>query len=216
MKTNLKKLGLAISLAYFLIPTQSGVQAAESEPAFTLVTPTDKVGVTLNRRSTEASLSALIGKQNVKAAPIGTGEGETMPGLILFQKSADRVATVIWKDSKKTKAVGTLQITGPKTLWRTNFGLAIGMRLKDIERINGKPFKLAGFDWDGGGRATNWNGGTLQKQLIHPKASVSVQFAYGAKDKVPDSLLGDQDLLSSNPKMQALNPHIEALSIDYQ
>jgi hypothetical protein len=215
MKTMLK-LGLAVSLAYLLNPTLQLANAAVPEPAFKLVTPADKVGVTLDRQSNEASLRASIGKQNVKSAPIGTGEGETMPGLILFQKSTDRVATVIWKDSTKSKAVGTLQIAGPKTLWRTNFGLSIGMRLKDVEKINGKPFKLAGFDWDGGGRATNWNGGILQKQLIHPKASVMVQFAYREKDKVPDSLLGDNDIMSSNPKMQALNPHIEALSINYQ
>jgi hypothetical protein len=37
------------------------------------------------------------------------------------------------------------------------------MTLAEIEKINGKPFKLYGFEWDFGGRSSNWQGGELGK-----------------------------------------------------
>ena len=36
-------------------------------------------------------------------------------------------------------------------MWIGPGGIGNGMKLTDVEKLNGKPFKLAGFDWDGGG-----------------------------------------------------------------
>ncbi len=69
-----------------------------------------------------------------------------------------------------------------------------------MEKINGKPFLIAGFSWDYGGYA-NFKGGKLD-------AKVSIRFNPSA-DEVPDYLQGDKQLSSSDKKLCAVKPLVE-------
>ncbi len=40
-------------------------------------------------------------------------------------------------------------------------GVGIGMSLADVERVNGRPFKLLDFEGDAGGLVPDWMGGKL-------------------------------------------------------
>src|SRR5262249_17585108 len=52
-------------------------------------------------------------------------------------------------------------IHGSASDWTAPHGLKLGMALEDVEKANGKPFKLSGFGWDYGGLVVDWNKGAL-------------------------------------------------------
>ena len=64
--------------------------------------------------------------------------------------------------------------------------------IEEVEKINGKPFKIAGFEWDYGGYVSNWTGGSLGSaflapgqlavRLAPPELAEGVQRADGAGD----------------------------------
>lgn len=185
------------------------------KPAFILTTPTNNVDITISSDTTEQALVKLIGKKNVKHGPIGTGEGETVPGTVLFPDSKDRRMDIIWADEKQHRLPETVNIWGPDSLWRTNSGLKIGVPLKELHKQNGKAFTMSGFGWDYGGRITNWNNGKLQKLYVQPDSSVAIQLGYRQGQSAPRELDGDIEILSSNPAMQKLNPSVEAIYMSF-
>ncbi len=185
------------------------------KPAFLLTSPPDKVAISITSDTTEQQLEKALGKKNVKQQPIGIGEGETVPGTVLFPNSKDRSINIIWFDKKQRRFPETVRIDGSRNLWRTNIGLKIGMSLKELHKSNDKSFTMSGFDWDYGGRVTNWNGGKLQKVFLQPSSSVMVQFAYGSGQSVPSELYGDREIPSSNPAMQKLNPTVDSIAISF-
>jgi hypothetical protein len=79
-------------------------------------------------------------------------------------------------------------------------GLKTGMTVAEIEKINGKPFKIAGFDWDYGGYA-NFEGGKLD-------GKVSIRFS-PSTENVPEYLSGDKQLSSSDKQLRAAKPLVD-------
>jgi hypothetical protein len=87
--------------------------------------------------------------------------------------------------------------------------------LTELEKMNGKPFKLSGFDWDYGGNVLSWNGGKLESALKSKsgKVSATLQLVPPAGKNCPEELLGDREILSSKASMKKLNPAVGTVSI---
>jgi hypothetical protein len=68
----------------------------------------------------------------------------------------------VWSDEKARRRPTLIRATD-QSAWATANGIRIGTALAEIEQMNGKPFKLSGFDWDYGGRVTDWQDGKLSK-----------------------------------------------------
>jgi hypothetical protein len=47
-------------------------------------------------------------------------------------------------------------LTRGPTKWRTAEGITIGTPLRELERFNRRPFRLAGFAVDGAGAVVSW------------------------------------------------------------
>ena len=100
-----------------------------------------------------ATLAEYFGYKNLADADIYVGEGYTEEATVVFGDSPSDRLEVFWKD--KAARSGPLRVvvrqtaTGfPMSRWHTPAGLTLGMRLRDIERRNGRPFRLSGFGWD--------------------------------------------------------------------
>jgi hypothetical protein len=101
-------------------------------------------------------------------------------------------------------------------------GIGIGTTLKALERLNGRPFQLAGFDFDYSGTVTSWLGGRLGKvsgpaceikvRLLPdlPKSPSREQLAAG------EATEGDRDFRSSDANMQLLNPRVYEVLLIYR
>jgi hypothetical protein len=58
----------------------------------------------------------------------------------------------------------TLQHTAKTSHWNVA-GVTIGSSLAEVQKINGKPLLVNGFDSDFAGFVVNWKGGTLARPL---------------------------------------------------
>ena len=121
----------------------------------------------------------------------------------------------IWRDEKARRRPTHIRAKD-QSAWASANGIRIGTALADIEKMNGKPFKLSGFDWDYGGRVTDWRGGALGKP--QPGGCVlGVEFVH-PEDAAEENLTkvsGDREFLSDNADMRAVEPYVAVVTLSY-
>jgi hypothetical protein len=179
-----------------------------------LALPSDSTSA-LNARTTEAELRRRYGAQAVDSIRVELGEGETAPGTVLFSADSMRRAEILWQDTVGRSHPSRAIVRGRKSLWQVGRGITLGTTLQELERLNGRPFTLAGFGWDYGGVVTDWGGGALDSMLTGVKLYLDPgpsQYTSSDYSKV----LGDRDYTSSLPPMQRLAPRVAQIFIDFQ
>ena len=124
----------------------------------------------------------------MKNAPIPRGEGETVPGAVVYDKDPKRRLEITWT---KSKLIGDISFGGQSSVWHTAEGITLGTTLADLQKLNGKAFKFSGFDWDYGGHIQSWEGGKLATSLAGCHLTLNGA-GYG------NDVSGDREFLSSN------------------
>lgn len=124
--------------------SDAGAAPSQAQPTFILTTPQNNVTLVISRDTDESALVKTLGKANVQRKAIGTGEGETEPGTVIYSGKTDREISIIWSDRKNNRYPDTVNIWGPKSRWRTAKGLHTGMPLVELQKLNGKPFTMSG------------------------------------------------------------------------
>lgn len=115
-------------------------------------------------------------------------EGETYKGLVLLPRMKDRRIEVSFADDTMKRVSGlTLRDTAKNSRWNV-LGISIGSSLADVQKVNGKPFLVSGFEWDYGGFVVDWKGGALGKPL---PGGCTVTLRFGKDVGAPKALLGD-------------------------
>lgn len=186
---------LTLSLVGLLL--SSGiVSAAEPDEKDNTVVLGKRVGA-ITHGMTLLGLRTLYGAKNVKAAQLDGPEGSTLDGIRLFP-GTDRELELIYNQEGDEKIVTDVVIIG--SAWKFECGLKVGMSIEEVEKINGKPFQVAGFDWDYGGFA-NFEGGKLER-------GVSVRF-YPTADTVSEKLSGDIQIKSTDKNLRAAKPVVQ-------
>jgi hypothetical protein len=163
----------------------------------------------INAHTTRQEFVRMYGASNVVDQDVDVGEGETEPGTIIFPKDAQRSIEILWKDPDKKTEPRSATISGKKSRWHTIRGISLGTSLRELESLNGRPFKLAGFGWDYSGTVTSWESGALAAELDGGHGRVFLRLDSGtseAVDKEVAQVEGDRDFSSNHPVMQKLNP----------
>lgn len=183
----------------FLLLFATVLHADEFDPADNTIVLGKRVGL-IKPNMTAADIERAYGKKNLKMEQLPGPEGETFAGAKLFE-GTKRELEIIWDpDKEEKKIVFDVRIIG--TAWKFENGLEVGMTIAEVEKINGKPFKIAGFSWDYGGYA-NFKGGKLA-------GKVSLRFN-PSTDEIPDYLQGDKELSSTDKKLRAVKPVVEEM-----
>lgn len=172
-------------------------------------------GTVFGPETTPASLVAVFGEENVVTKPVHAGEGGYELGTVIFPGTDDEVE-VLWKEPTLAGGPRIVRTRGAEGSWETPLGLKVGLDLRSIERINRRPFRLAGFAWDYGGTVASWEGGRLEQP---PDATCGIRSRLSAGDLGDDAalwraerrVLGDDIFSSGHPSMQLLNPKIHEL-----
>jgi hypothetical protein len=165
--------------------------------------------------SSEAALAKHYGAAAVKPIRVELGEGETTPGTVLFPGDSLQRAEIIWQDTIGLSRPSRLVLRGSRSRWTVGPNISLGTSLKDLERINGRPFTLAGFGWDYAGVITEWGGGALDSALAGVKLYLDpgpAQYQSAPYSQV----LGDRDYSSALAPMQQLNPRVAQIFVDFQ
>jgi len=168
---------------------------------------------------TEATLRARYGAAHVTRARIPIGEGETAPGAVLFADDRGRRLSVIWGDSIRRAAPTSMSVMGAVTRWRVRPGVTLGTRLSELERLNGRPFELWGFEFDYAGTVYSWNGGRLDSAWATPSEEGAQHVVLrlmpdsDASPQLQTQVAGEQLFSSAHPAMRALDPRVFELSV---
>jgi hypothetical protein len=173
------------------------LHADEADPKDNTIVLGKRVGL-IKPGMTASDIERAYGKDNLKLQKIPGAEGEEIDGAKLFAET-DRELEIVWDpDNEKQKVVFDIRVIGKA--WKFENGLKSGMTVEEVEKINGKPFKIAGFEWDYGGYA-NFEGGKLA-------GKVSIRFG-PTTENIPEYLSGDKQLSSADKKLRAAKPVVD-------
>jgi len=184
-------------------PADTARSGAIDRPADTLLLD----GGPITTQSDEAGLRRIFGDTNVKHGRIQVGEGETLPGTILFAADSSRQLTILWSDTVGRRIPSRLILRGNFSKWSLRPGMTLGTTLERLEQLNGRPFTLAGFGWDYSGAVTDWRDGSLATSARNANVYLSPprsKFSTPAYSRV----LGDRSYASDLPAMRALQPAV--------
>jgi hypothetical protein len=164
-----------------------------------------------SRNFTAADIVARYGSSNIKTDKIYVGEGEYEDGMMLYSDEPKRRAELLWEEQDNKQFLRMIRITGAGSQWQTSQGLRLGLTLRAVEKLNRRPFRLAGFGWDYGGTTISWSGGALESK--GPKdCSVWARFRPGpsspAGTRLLSQVIGDRNFSSGHPGMQASNARV--------
>jgi len=212
----INQLNLLFVACWFLISACTPVHSS-AQSSYQII-PRVRVGA-ITPRMSENDLRRIYGRRNVRSTKVSLGEGEYEPGTVIYPNDPHRMIEITWKDAGRKRYPKRFQVTGERSVWSTLEGVGLGTRLKELERINGKPFVLAGFGWDYEGTVVSWEGGKLAEKFEKNDRVVILrlndQTGHGLPEAEAGSVLGDRDFPSTNQVMQKINPKVYQIIIEF-
>ncbi len=166
----------------------------------------------------EEALVKQFGRANVVRGAVYVAEGNEEQGTILFPKNEKKRIEIVWKDKRRRRPDWIRVPEGSR--WPSFAGIANGMTVQQVEKLNGRTFKLSGFDWDYGGFVTDWRGGQLATTT--GKCHLQVRFDRAvpeeptrAQQKALDATSGDRELLSSAANLRLFPTRVSQIVISF-
>lgn len=158
-------------------------------------------------------LVAAFGPANVMRETVYGPEGMEFRGTVVFARDPSRRLTVIWSDEKGRRRPAMVVTTG--TGWTGPKSIRVGTPLAEVEKANGRPFVLYGFQWDYGGTVETWNGGALAAL----PGGCTFDPIFETDPKAPaaavTSVASDSQFTSNSPVMRAAMPRIRSIALKY-
>lgn len=165
------------------------------------------------KNSSHIRLAQIFGSQNVTFTEVDGPQNTKLQASVLFPKDPKRHLEVMWINETSRANTSLIAINGQST-WSGPKGLHLGMPIAAVEKLNGKPFQLAGFDQDNAGAALDWQGGALEK--VPGGCKVSVRLAPDPKASADARKeAGGATLMSSDAAVRAVKPAIAEILIGY-
>lgn len=162
--------------------------------------------------TSHAKLAAAFGAKNVTFKQVDGAEGSKENATVLFDDDPTKRVVVFWHDEKARARPSMVSVSAP-SLWTGPGGVGNGMKLTDAEKLNGKPFKLAGFGWDGGGFVRELDG-----KLKPSACNLVIRFEPGIANPLPAKyaeITGDKTILSNNKLLRRTRAQVSEWGIGY-
>ena len=106
-------------------------------------------------------LVEVFGADHVRMQKVGVGEGEMASAFVIYPGTDNEVHAILDEEGQ----VRMIRIEGVHTKWRTASGISLGSSLASVEKANGKPFVVSGFEWDYPGTVESWEDGHFHERL---------------------------------------------------
>ena len=164
--------------------------------------------------SSHAKLAMAFQSRNVAFTQVDASSGAKVMASVLFAKDPKRRLEVWWSKPATRSDTHLIVINGQSD-WIAPGELRLGLTLAELERINGKPLKLTGFDKSKVATLTDWNGG----QLSAPAGGCKIGISLRADPKTADTALSnapaDSAFTSADAAMRAANPTVSEILVAY-
>jgi hypothetical protein len=200
----------SVSLIAGLLALSASHASAESA-----ATRVIKCEASFGRNASHANLVKAFGKNNVVYREIEGPQDKKTKASILYPDHPKARLEFVWRDERARRRPALIKVKD-QSAWAAANGMRIGAALADIEKMNGKPFRLSGFDWDYGGRVTDWRGGALGKP--QPGAcTLGIEFVHpeDAPEENLTKVSGDREILSDDADMRAVEPYVAVMTFSY-
>jgi hypothetical protein len=214
-------MGIATAAIWAGSPAPGGSAASNDW----LIVPGKRAGP-ITPNTTRADLARSFGAKNVQDGDIVASDGGREAGTIVFDDQPDSWVGVLWRDESPDAHVRSIVFCrgselAEKCRWHTEEGVSFGMDLKTLERLNGRKFKVNGFDWGYGGLITSWEGGRLDRlEAECGRVTLRLDPPPGEPSEERSSLIAEledsDEFWSSDPPLQALNPLVDHMSVSFQ
>lgn len=161
------------------------------------------------KNASHDQLVKAFGARNVTVQTTAAGGASS----VLFPSDPKRRLEVTWRDPAGRRRPATIVVEAQST-WRAR-GFRIGDQLAQVEKVNGKPFRLSGFDGGAtGGAARDWLGGGLDK--LSGGCLLGMRFAPGPNAPGnAQAKIASGDLQSDSPDVKAVKPVVIELVVGY-
>src|SRR4029079_18436639 len=121
---------------------------------------------------------------------------------------------VIWAKDAGRSETSIIAING-KSQWSAPKGMKLGLPLAALEKANGRPFKLSGFDANGGTGVAGWEGGALSTLPGGCKMGMRLVADPKGPKEARAPVTGDKEILSNDPAVRGLKPTVVEILIGY-
>ena len=159
-------------------------------------------------------ISTAYRTENVTFTEVGAPDGKTLMASVLFPKDPKRRLEIWWQNEASRTGIHLMVINGQST-WTAPKGLRLGLPLAALERLNGKPFTLSGFDGDNLALVVDWQGGTLATLAGGCKAGVALRLDAKVPPEIRSVVSGASELTSSDAGVKAVKPTIAEILLGY-
>jgi hypothetical protein len=157
---------------------------------------------------------ATVYKTDVVFTEVDAGDGKKLMASVLFPTDPKRRLEVWWENEAARMGTHLIVING-KSTWAAPKGLKLGLQLAAIERLNGKPFKLKGFNNDNVGQISDWQGGALAALAGGCKLGVYLRPDGKAPADARSGLSASAEFASNDASVKAVKPTIAEIIIGY-
>ena len=203
---------MRVLVVLLLVSSAIGSSAFQSEAGSFVLTcaafPTDLA---------EVDLVARYGQENVVRAPVVGSDDGPQDGTVVFPGTKDAHLEVVWRSQEARTSPMWLKAVGSR--WTTGNGVKVGADLLTVERANGRPFRLAGFQSEDEGAVRSWNSGRLDESPQADNCLVRIQFQprYDGTDDfgLVRQVRSGREFSSGHPALQKLNPTVAVIWLTY-
>jgi len=187
---------------------------ASAETNDWLIVPGVRIGP-LTGSSTRNSLQRMFAATKISDQPIDMDDGSSRPGTVVNADDPAAALAIIWSDETRMRPEQVFVCYGlidTSCRWHTASAIGMNSRLSDLEKANGKPFVLLGFERDFAGTVISWEGGKLAREFegagrlvlrLRP-GSFDMQQLTPAEEA---AILADR-VASDHPAIRKLNPSV--------
>jgi hypothetical protein len=176
--------------------------------------PSVVCGGAFAKDSNHLKLAAAFQKKNVADSQVDTATGSKAMASVLYGKDPQQRLEIWWSNPANRSDIHLIVING-KSNWSAPGGLRLGLTLAEVEGLNGKPFKLVGFNKDGTAATSDWNGGTLATQTGGCKLGISLRPDPANPTATVAALGADREFSSTDAALRAVNPTVSEILIAY-
>lgn len=165
-----------------------------------------------------AALRQRYGADAVAEQDVPLGEGQTEPGALIHPDDPVRRAYVYFVDGNVAGPISAIHVRDAQSRWTGPMGLRLGMTSRDLDRLNGKPFRFLGFEWDYGGYVSNWTNGTLSTAVLAP-GQLSIRLAppelADGVERADGYPMGDSEFTSDIPPVREQPPVVSEMGLGF-
>jgi hypothetical protein len=167
-----------------------------------------------SKESSHIRLVTSYKSENVAYTEVDAPEGKRLMASVLFPKDPKRRLEVWWANETARSGTYLIVINGRST-WSAPKGVRLGLPFAALEKLNGKPFKVKGFDADNVAVVSDWQDGALASLPGGCNMGVSLRPDARTSADARKSFSADREFVSNDAGLRTIKATVSEILIGY-